>query len=179
MTLEKDTKQLLRLARDGQREAFSQLIKQYDRRCFALAYRLVGEYNAALDICQDSFVQAFRQLAKLRDPSKFEAWLTRIVLNRARTHLRQSRVRARVLRELPGVKDTKQPDHTTGADLREELGKAVEELSPRYKEVIVLYALNGYTHEKIAKILGKPLKTIRWRLHQARKLLRKKMSRFL
>jgi len=164
---------------DGQRDAFEQLIKLHERKCFALAFRIVGEYNAALDVCQDSFVQAFRQLAKLKNPSRFEAWLTKIVVNRGRSFLRQNRAQAKAMAEAPRLKSADKGDDGVSWEVREALDKAVRELPSRYRTVFVLYTLNGFSHAQIAEILNKPVKTVRWRLHRARKLLRNKLEKHL
>ena len=175
-----DTEQLLRLAIDGQREAFAQIIKLYERRCFAVAYRVTGDQDAALDICQDSFIQAFRQLARLREPSKFGAWLTRIVLNRARSYLRRQRAAQRRLSEAtPRFAVAEATDPGASQELREALEEGIRNLPRRYREVLVLYAGDGCSHAQIAEGLGKPVKTIRWRLHHARNLLRKKLAQYL
>lgn len=179
MSQEADTIQLLRLAMDGQRDAFEQLVKLHERKCFALAFRIVGEYNAALDVCQDSFVQAFRQLAKLKKPSRFEAWLARIVINRGRSYLRQNRARAKALADAPRIKSADKGSDGISWEVREALDEAVRELPDRYRTVFVLYTLNGFNHAQIAEILNKPVKTVRWRLHQARKLLRAKLDKHL
>jgi len=176
---EADTIQLLRLARDGQREAFEQIVKIYEQRCFALAYRVVGEYNAALDVCQDSFIQAFRQLAKLRDMSRFSSWLMRIVINQGRSYLRQNRARKKATSQISHLALAGRESDGISWELREALDKAVRELPDNYRIVFVLFVLNGFSHSEIAEILKKPVKTVRWRLHQARKILRNKLEKHL
>ena len=179
MKPEGDMEQLLRLAMDGQPEAFSQILKLHERRCFALAFRITGDYNAALDICQDSFVQAFRQMAKLREPSKFGSWLTRITLNRSRTYMKRTRrISQKLAESSPRLAVKAEADPAVNWELREALDEAVRNLPQRYREVLVLYVVDGCSHAQISEIMGKPVKTIRWRLHYARNLLRKKLAKF-
>ena len=79
----------------GDTEAFAVLVRRHQKRMINIAYRMVGDYDEACDVVQESFLCAYRAIGKFRGDARFATWLYGIVLNQARSHLRQRAARSR------------------------------------------------------------------------------------
>ena len=162
---------LVEAARRGGREAYADLIRSRGDRLFALAQRILRDVDRAEDALQEALVIAWRDLPRLRDPDRFDAWLHRLVV-RACIHeaVRERRLMAnlRVLTiEVPAPQD----DLLSVGD-RDQLERGFRRLDPQQRAILVLRHFAGFEPVEIAEILGIPAGTARSRLHHAHRAMR-------
>ncbi len=165
-------------ARNGDLDAFEELMHARIDAIYRLSYAIVGDEADARDSTQETFIAAWRRIRSLRDAHRFDAWLQRIAVNSARMTLR-SRGRRRV-REIPSgdvaglaaVSDRVKPARTD-ADL---LGAALDRLPVDQRTILVLHHLEGHDLAGLAEILEIPVGTVKSRLHGARQAFRAAMA---
>lgn len=163
--------ELVERASHGDREAFTSLAASHVDRCYALALRILRDPHRAQDATQRALLGAWRDLATLRDPERFDAWLHRLVVNACYTEARGDRrwtARIRVI----SSDDRFSPDVARSVADRDELEQAFRRLSPEHRTVVVLHHHLGYPLAEIATTLGIPYGTARSRLHYAVRQLR-------
>lgn len=171
----KSSPQTVQEAKSGDANAFEDLVKATYRSSFALAYRLVGNKDDALDILQDAYLRAFRSLKSFRGEASFETWMFRIVSNCAYTFRARRGRRSREqsfggaeIAELPGGISIQEPVYDTGAT---EIESALKRLPRRLLSVVVLRDIYGFSHLEIAERLEITEATAKVRLHRGRKRL--------
>jgi RNA polymerase sigma-70 factor, ECF subfamily len=165
-----EQQQLVVRAAAGDQDAFAALAASQIDRCYALAYRILRDPDRAQDASQQALLGAWRDLPRLRDPERFEAWLHRLVVHACYSESRGSRrwnARLRVVT----VTDI-HPDPANSIADREALEDAFGRLSPEHRAVVVLHHHLGYPLTEIAETLGIPTGTARSRLHYAVRQLR-------
>ncbi len=162
---------LLDEAQQGSGEAFGMLVAGSVDRCYAIAYRILRDAERAHDSVQEALVGAWIDLPSLRDPARFEAWLTRLVVNACYTEARRERRWQTKLRLLP-VENPVSPDTTGAVADRDELERAFGRLTVEQRTVVVLHYFGGQSSEEIASMLRIPAGTVRSRLHHAMRQLR-------
>ena len=153
----------------GERARFAELMRRHERAVRAVAFALLGDHDAALDVTQEAFLQAFQKLATLREAAAFGGWVRAIARHRA---LRDARRRVKV-RSLDGVGDlacqrTVQPD----AELARRLVEFVTQLPEHEQSVVMLYYFDGQAVRTISEITGQPVGTVTMQLSRARQRLR-------
>jgi RNA polymerase sigma-70 factor (ECF subfamily) len=162
---------LVERASRGDRDAFSTLAAATVDRCYGLAYRILRDHHSAQDATQQALLGAWRDLPTLRDPSRFEAWLHRLVVHacygEARTQRRWN-ARVRVLSLTADVTD----DPSSAVADRDQIEHGFRALSPEQRAVVVLHHHYGYPLTEIATLLGIPAGTARSRLHYGVRLIR-------
>jgi RNA polymerase sigma-70 factor (ECF subfamily) len=178
--------ELVTRSRGGDLDSFNQLILRWERPIYALAYRVIGREEDARDVCQETFLRAFRGLPGFKGEAKFSSWLYRIALNLSRDWLRRQR-RAPTVQLAEGV----DPGELTAErgpvesieDLvsRRELSAVVEEamalLPEEQRTAIVLKEYHGMTFQEIADMQGCPLSTVKTRLYQGLSVLRRHLEK--
>jgi len=164
-------RELVERAARGDQAAFETLAAQHVDRCYGLAYRIVRDAYRAQDATQQALLNAWRDLATLRDPDRFEAWLYRIVVHACYVESRTERRWAARVRVLSVVAPTTS-DIATSVIHRDELERAFRLLTPEQRAVVVLHHHLGYPLTEIAATLGIPEGTARSRLHHAVRQLR-------
>ena len=177
--------ELVDRSRSGDVESFNQLITRWERPIYALAYRVIGQEEDARDVCQETFLRAFRGLAGFKGQAKFSSWLYRIALNLCRDWIR--RRRRTPISTLP--EDVELEDLASEAgpsesveDLvaRRELSGVVEVAMARLPEeqrtAIILKEYHGMTFQEIADLQGCPLSTVKTRLYQGLSVLRRDLA---
>lgn len=166
----------------GDREAFAQLVRATQRDAFGLAFRLTGNEEDARDVVQDAYVRAFRAIGSFRNESQFSTWLYRIVANCSATALATAQRRRH--RQEPWADHFDPPeqrgdfDPAAGLEAGElwmALDRAVAELPPRLRAVVVLRDIYEVPHQVVADELGISLSAVKVRLHRARRRLRQKV----
>ncbi len=180
---------LIREARRGDLEAFNQLVLRYQDRVYNLAWRILGDADEAADVTQETFITAFRKLGGFRGGS-FKAWLLRIAANRCYDELRRRQRRPTVSLEA-GEEDpdnapqrwladaAPSPEAQTAArQLDAIIQRCLDALPEPFRLVAVLVDVEGLPYKQAARILQKPLGTIRSRLARARARLRDCLSRW-
>ncbi len=178
---------VVRRARQGDTAAFDTLLATRIDRCYRLAWSILLNDEDAADATQDAFVAAWRQLPRLRDPSAFDGWLNRIVANAARM-ARRHRVRLREVRVESPTPDGGPPAwHEQAPDPRarteidnvadtDAIGRAFDRLRPDERAILALHHVDGRPVAEIARTLGIPIGTAKWRLHEARRALERAME---
>jgi RNA polymerase sigma-70 factor (ECF subfamily) len=184
MTLTDD--ELVARSRGGDAESFNQLILRWERPIYALAYRVIGREEDARDVCQETFLRAFRALPGFKGQAKFSSWLYRIALNLCRDWIRRQR-RAPVMQMPEGVDPGElaadQGPVESIEDLvgRRQLSEIVEEamalLPEEQRTAIILKEYHGMTFQEIADMQGCPLSTVKTRLYQGLTVLRRHLEK--
>jgi len=171
---------LVGAARDGDQQAFEELVRATYTDTYTLAYRLTGDEEDARDVVQESYLQAFKGLKRFRGDAQFTTWLYRITANCASTHLgRRTKHRHDELFDDAPIADTN-PDldpqaRAEAAATRHRLDAALRTLPPRLRAVVVLRDVYDLPHEAIAAELGISESAAKVRLHRARKKLREQL----
>jgi RNA polymerase sigma-70 factor, ECF subfamily len=158
-------------ARAGDREAYADLIRVRGDRLYALAQRILRDVDRAEDALQEALVIAWRDLAGLRDPDRFDAWLHRLVVRACLAEAARERRRFSNLRVLPMDVPTATDDFLNVVD-RDQLERGFRRLSPQQRALLVLRHFEGRDLGEIAEILGIPVGTARSRLHHAHGAMR-------
>lgn len=155
----------------GERGAFEELVARHRNRVYAVALRMCGRHEDALDIAQDVFVSAFRKLATFRQEALFTTWLHRLTVNAALDLARKrSRRETQPLEEAVAVPDSGPgpEDAAVRADRANAVQRALLRISPEFRAVVVLHDLHDLDYAQVADALGIPLGTVKSRLHRAR-----------
>jgi len=172
-----DVAHLVIAARDGDREAFDELVRATHAETFTLALRLTGNEEDARDVVQEAYIRAFKGIGRFRGDAQFSTWMYRITANCANTLLaKRTKHRHDVLDEADPIADDRPgSDPQLQADataLRHRLTVALEALPPKLRQVVVLRDIYDLPHETIASELGISETAAKVRLHRARKKLR-------
>ena len=169
----------------GDADSFNQLILRWERPIYSLAYRVLGREEDARDVCQETFLKAFRALPGFKGQAKFSSWLYRIALNLCRDWLRRQR-RAPIIQlpedadpvEMVGERGPAESVETLVA--RRELSAVVEAAMARLPEeqrtAIILKEYHGMTFQEIADLQGCPLSTVKTRLYQGLSVVRRHLE---
>jgi RNA polymerase sigma-70 factor (ECF subfamily) len=153
--------------------SFSESVAQNQRRVFRIAYSVLGNTADAEEIAQETFLNAYQNLAQLRDAEKFRAWVNRISFRLALN--RQRGTRRQMVRDHQW--QTLQPETTGGPGsaedrlLARQLRRHIETLPEKLRQVLQLSLVEEMEAADVGAVLGIPAGTVRSRLHTARKLL--------
>lgn len=165
----------------GRTEPFEELVRRYQRPITGYVFRIVGNYEASLDVTQEVFIKVYSSLAKYSDEYKFSTWLYRIAHNAAVDHLRRNSVNTHSLEaesadgtfelQIESGVSTPEQDHER-SEWRSEIEQVVEMLPAAYKELITLRHGRDLSYDEIAEVTGLPLGTVKNRLFRAREMMR-------
>ena len=171
-----------RLARSGDARAFDSLYRRHSERLYATAVRLTRDRDAAADAVHDAWLRAVESLGAFEGRSSFRTWITGILINCIREHERARRRDSRHVVESPDdfvgeVTDPASllPLDGVGIDPLD-LEAAIAALSPRFRQVLVLHDIEGFTHEEIAAALGLVAGTSKSQLARARQRVREMLT---
>lgn len=144
---------------------------------FGICMRYAGNYDDAQDILQDGFLKVFEKIDQFGFKGAFEGWIRKIMVNTALERFRTNYQVININDNLKEVDREISGDFTSDIDARE-LIRFVQELSPRYRIVFNLYAIEGYSHKEIADMLGITEGTSKSNLSRARDILQERVNRF-
>ena len=161
---------LVEQAQRGDREAFTSLAFELSDRLFAVAQRILRDFDSAGDALQVTLLRIWRDLPSLRDPDLIEGWAYRVLVRACHDQLRKQRRQAPALQHL--AKDEAHADPAMALANREELERAFRTLSAEQRAAIVLQYYRDLTLPEIADVLQVPIGTVRSRLHYAKRALR-------
>ena len=177
---------LVSRSRGGDIESFNQLILRWERPIYAFAYRVIGREEDARDVCQDTFLRAFRSLPGFRGQAKFSSWLYQIAMNLCRDWMRRQR-RAPTVQMAEGADPAELAAEGGPVEsiedlvARREISAVVEEamalLPEEQRTAIVLKEYHGMTFQEIATLQGCPLSTVKTRLYQGLTVLRRLLEK--
>lgn len=164
-------------AQQGDKEAFDQLVIRFQDMAYASAYAITGDLHLAQDAAQEAFLDAYQNLAHLREPAAFPGWFRRIVLGRSHRQLRAKTPSYVSLEELPDLDG----GHSDPAQMLQQMEvaqnvqEAIAALSPNLRMAIALHYIQGYSQKEIAAYLETPVSTVKKRLFDARQQLKERM----
>ncbi len=168
-------KDLIRACQAGDGDAFRRLVERYERRAFGVAYAVLHDRELARDVTQEAFLRVHRAFGTFDPARSFYTWLYQIVVNLAIDSLRKTkRSRPTDLEAAGGIPD---PGGTPGEgierrELRDRVRRVLDRLPEDYRVALTLRDLQGFSAPEIAQMAGVTPVTIRWRIHQARKLFK-------
>lgn len=179
-------------SRQGDPEAFAVLVRRHQKKMLNVACRMIGDYDEACDVVQESFLSAYRAIGKFRGDARFSTWLCGIVLNHARNHLKQKNARLRneeISLDAPAgaAEETLLDTVCSGGESvsecleKKELSAKVQvcisALDGEQREVLVLRDIQQYTYAEIGLMLELPEGTVKSRLFRARNALKEGLLR--
>ncbi|HTB62498.1 MAG TPA: sigma-70 family RNA polymerase sigma factor [Opitutales bacterium] len=182
---------LVQRVQTGDIRAFDLLIQKYRERLYAIIYNLTSNREDASDLTQEAFIKAFRNIRLFKGDSSFFTWLYRIAVNTSLTHLKRSRLRrffsfenldeqvsqSELAEVLADKMQTDKP--ALIKELQEKLNEALQRLSLNHRTVVVLFEIEGLSHQEIAQVMECSEGTVRSRLHYAKLQLQSYLQDYL
>ena len=176
-----DDKHILARARRGELDAFEELVRQYEKRVYAVALRSSGSPEDAADITQEVFLRAWRSIESFRGDSGFSTWLFRITMNLCVDHARHKNAQPQTQPLVVGEEDAERPipdpaptpeEHLENSELGRELAASLDEVSEEHRRIVLLRDVSGLSYTEIAEVLEISEGTVKSRLSRARIALR-------
>ena len=162
----------------GDTAAFETIVAHYQQVLFTVALRMLGDEEEARDAAQNTFVKVFEKLATYDPRRRFFSWIYRILVNEClNVRRRPSAARESVIDEntVQGL----DVDAVEAAQKREAVKKAILDLPPAYREVIVLRHFAALSYDEMSDAIGIPMKTVKSRLYSARQLLATRLAAWM
>jgi RNA polymerase sigma-70 factor (ECF subfamily) len=166
-----DEPQLVRKVSAGDKKAFGELYMFYAPRVFSVAYGLLMDREDALEVTQVTFLRAWRAFGRFDLTRPLYPWLYKIARNRCYSRL-ADRKRQPALLELEDTRCANGNNRSKLVDLREDISRALAQLKPEFREIIILRHFEELSYKEIAMVVGCPEGTVMSRLHAARRALR-------
>lgn len=185
--------ELVQRTREGDREAFRTLVERYQRKMVGVAVGMLRDPDDALDVVQEAFAKAYQNLARFKGDSSYYTWLYRITVNLCIDHQRREGRTARLpisttdesndaSAAVVPADESVRGDPVRGvqdAELRARIERAMAELTPEHRAVILLREVEGLSYDEISQALDCPKGTVMSRLHYARRHLQDKLRELL
>src|SRR5215210_4087566 len=168
---------LISLVEAADAEAFTTLYDRHSHAAFSLAYRVMGEREAAEDLAQDAFLKVWRGASSYRaDRGSVRTWILSIVHNRGIDQIRSQASRRRTQEKIEASAPRSQPSEAFAETLRnsqrDQIREALNTLPPEQLKILELAYFSGYTHVEISDLLGLPLGTVKGRMRLGLKKIR-------
>ena len=176
--------ELVESALAGRESGFEELVRRYQRPIAAYVYRMVGDYDAALDLTQEVFIKVYSSLDRYRSEFKFSTWIYKIAHNAAIDHLRRNTARGQTVSSSDAGERSEvviesrrmTPEQESERNERcSEIETVVQLLPHAYRELIVLRHSHDLSYDEIAEVTGLPLGTVKNRLFRAREAMREQL----
>ncbi len=174
-----DDLELVRLARAGDADAFGALVDRHRQAVFRATYAALGSHAEADDAAQDAFVTAYRKLASFREQSSFRTWLLAIAWRKALDRRPTFGTAGGEMSEAIERVCSGEPSHEerlAGRELQRQLARLIASLKPPLRDALLLAASGAYSYDEIAGMLDIPVGTLKWRVSEARRILRTKLA---
>ena len=176
--------ELVQRAKNGDENAFAQLMRDNEKRVYNLTLRMTGNPEDAMDLAQETFLNAWRGLKFFKGDSAFSTWVYRLANNACIDHLRKQSRRRDINAPLPtDPEDDSLPDvpderyrpdhHLEQQESRRALEQGLAQLSQEHRQVLVMRELSGLSYQEIGDVLGLEAGTVKSRIARARLSLRK------
>ena len=162
----------------GNRLAQNRLYQMFADKMYGVCLRYAENEDEAKDILQDGFIKVFLNLKQFNDKGSFEGWIRRIVVNTALEKFRDKKHMFAVSMNAEYDPNINFYDHIISELSAKDLLKLIQELSPQYRTVFNLYAIEGYSHKDICDILDIKEGTSKSNLSRAREILKEKVNKF-
>jgi RNA polymerase sigma-70 factor, ECF subfamily len=180
---------LVRRAQAGDEQAFAQLIDHNRRAVFRAAYAALGSAEEADDVAQETFLAVYQKLQGFRGDAAFRTWLLAIAwrkaLDRRRSLSRWLRLTVRhgsgeddrpELVERVAATNRSQEENLAAGDLERTLKRLIAALPRKLRDAILLVGADEYSYDQIGAMLGAPVGTVKWRVSEARRILKQKLA---
>jgi len=174
-----DDRDLVRRIRDGDAEALRAIVERYQDRIFSLIFGIVRDRHEVEDVAQEVFLKVFTRIHAFDGRSRFYTWLYRVAANAAKDHVKHRSRRPSVpLSEEAPISDGNAGPRAQAVSLerRRAVREAIAALPTRYREVLTLRELEGFSYAEIAEILKLSIGTVESRIHRARARLRQRLE---
>lgn len=178
--MSEDMTRLLQKAKAGDDEAFTLLVKAYQNKVFSLAYYVTKNHHDAEDVAQEVFIKMWRALPTYRGDAP-EAWVMKIAKNTCLDFIKQKKRVEPLEYEVDGetverpIPDTdaqsNPPNAAVQAEQRQQIAKAILQLSDEHREILTLRYMNGLSYEQLCDVLDVGMGTVKSRLARAKKSL--------
>jgi RNA polymerase sigma-70 factor (ECF subfamily) len=192
---ETEESELVKRAQEGDRDAFRELVENYQRKVYSICYGMLKDNDDALDVSQEVFVKVYRYLEKFNHQSSFYTWLYRITHNtcidyiRKNTRVRKVEYDDRIGRDADEIEGGEHvlpstlglnPDKVYGRkELREKMLEALETLSEKHRTILILREVEGLSYEEMAEVLNISKGTVMSRLYHARRYFQDAIEEYL
>jgi len=175
--VEMDEQQLIALVRDGDETAFSEIVRLYKDKIVNFLFQMTGDYQKAVDLSQETFLRVFFKADKYRPIAPLSSWIYAIASNLAKTDLKKKkRMPVVSFEDLPPAVGPSPPSSEPfDSGLPSNLRQALDKLSPRYRIPILLKDVEGYSQEEIARIIQRPVGTVKARISRGRSMLKRSL----
>ncbi|MEJ5166451.1 MAG: sigma-70 family RNA polymerase sigma factor [Thermoanaerobaculia bacterium] len=171
---EKDLKQLVVLSAKGDEEAISELISMHKKLIGNIVHSVLRDWYGSIDIIQETFIYAFRNINKLKDPEKFKSWICKIAYNLSINELKRRNLEREYTEKMGDINYLLEDDKTNNKKIIIE--EALQKLKVRDRMVLVLYYYQGFNLKEIEQITGIKEENLKMILCRARKKLREKLE---
>ncbi|OGD16269.1 MAG: hypothetical protein A2W20_09160 [Candidatus Aminicenantes bacterium RBG_16_66_30] len=174
-----DEQELIRRVQNGDEEAFGQIMGLYKDKIVNYLYQFSGDYQKAVELAQETFVRVYFKAGKYRPIAPLSSWIYTIASNLAKTDCRRSKKMATVsLEDIPNnYSSGTYYEDPADPGLVRNLREALDELHPRYRVPVVLKDMEGFSQEEIARIIKRPVGTVKARISRGREQLRRKLEK--
>ncbi|KQL57014.1 MULTISPECIES: RNA polymerase sigma factor SigW [Bacillaceae] len=180
------TKRLISEIKQGDDQAFAELVDLYKDKVYQVAYRMVGHPQEAQDVAQEAFLRVYTNLEKYDVNRKFSTWLFRIATNVAIDRLRKRKPDFYLQDKVKGTEDITYESQLAATDdlpedqvvqfeLQDWIQAEINHLPPKYRTAIILKYLEDLSLKEISDIMDLPVATVKTRIHRGREALRKRM----
>jgi RNA polymerase sigma-70 factor (ECF subfamily) len=168
-----EDRELVLRVQAGDSGAFDALVRRYLPRARVVARRLMQDPDDADDLVQDAFLRALEKISSFDLSRAFEPWFTRLLVNLGLDQRRKQTVRRTESHDPETFAGSERADREAErSELRDSLGRALEQLPDRQRLIVSLFEIDGHSTEEVASMLKVSQVTVRWHLHQARRTLR-------
>lgn len=175
--------ELIKQAREGSNQAFEQIIKKYESQVAATVIGMLGKCDAADDVGQGVFIRFHKSMNRFREESALGTYLTRIAINLSLNELQRRKRRLAFFTnpaENGRIEPSSNPDDAIALNERQGIVQnSIRKLEPKFRAVIVLRLIEGYSTEETADILNIPMGTVLSRLSRAQKKLKEQLIPFI
>ncbi|WP_427338941.1 RNA polymerase sigma factor [Caloranaerobacter sp. DY30410] len=180
--MKKSERILIKKSAEGDVDAFEELIKDYEKRAYNIAYRLLKNSEDAMDVVQEAFIKVYKSIREFKFKSSFSTWIYKIVVNTSIDFIRNKKVvysldetikceKGDINREIADYENT--PETELERKLTKELvKKSIDKLDDIHRTVIILRDIQGFSYSEISEILGCSLGTVKSRISRGRIALR-------
>ena len=167
---------IIRRVQAGERKAYEMIVAKYHDPIFNLALRLVGDYDNAVDITQQSFVAAYEKLNQYNPSYRFFSWLYRIAYNGALKHIQLSKRNVDLDHDLRSERATPEED-ALRSEQEQFIRRGLQGVEFEYRVVLVMKHFQGLSYREIVEILEISESTLKYRLYRARKMMREQLEK--
>lgn len=175
--MKKNVVQLVRRSLNGDIKSFGELVKEYRQTVHAFCYHKIGDFQDAQDLVQEVFLKVYLSLNQLQYPGKFSGWLYRIAINTCNLWWRKRGEKTISLKDPDELQNTSPSiyERHQKRELESKIKEALSRLSENNRLVITLHYLAGRSYNEMAEFLNLPLTTVKSRIHEGRKQLKKEL----